>query len=123
MAEALACITSLVKAKLNAVTIHVMYHSTQTSNACKESTLKVRESRVGGNHKEKPRVRKAKKPCGGATLRKEPQEGLPFRRKGPKVRKGREKLLAGESRSRCFEAGMGVGARKRRSSTAPAVFS
>eukprot|EP00965_Chrysotila_dentata_P098807 3267266-Pleurochrysis_carterae.AAC.1 len=43
-AEALACVGSFFKAKLKAVTIiHVMYHSTQQSNACDESTLRVRE--------------------------------------------------------------------------------
>eukprot|EP00965_Chrysotila_dentata_P024008 795256-Pleurochrysis_carterae.AAC.3 len=42
-AEALACVGSLFKAKLKAVTVHVMYHSTQQSNACEESTLTVRE--------------------------------------------------------------------------------
>eukprot|EP00965_Chrysotila_dentata_P260324 6213865-Pleurochrysis_carterae.AAC.1 len=43
-AEALACVRSLFKAKLKAVTIHVMYHSIQQSiqqsNACEESPLK-----------------------------------------------------------------------------------
>eukprot|EP00965_Chrysotila_dentata_P221093 6192190-Pleurochrysis_carterae.AAC.3 len=42
-AEALACVESIFTAKLKAVSIHVMYHSTHLLNACKESTLKVRE--------------------------------------------------------------------------------
>eukprot|EP00965_Chrysotila_dentata_P145294 4798963-Pleurochrysis_carterae.AAC.1 len=46
-AEALACVGSHFKAKLKAVTTHVMYHSIQQSiqpsNACEESLLKVRE--------------------------------------------------------------------------------
>eukprot|EP00965_Chrysotila_dentata_P223048 6193358-Pleurochrysis_carterae.AAC.3 len=42
-AETLACVGRLFKAKLKAATIHVMYHSTQQSKACEESTLKARE--------------------------------------------------------------------------------
>eukprot|EP00965_Chrysotila_dentata_P129466 4279583-Pleurochrysis_carterae.AAC.1 len=66
-------------------------------------------------------TRKAEKPRGGATPGEESQAGVAFWRKARESKRGRETFLAGESKSRWFQTGMGVGERKRRSSTAPRV--
>eukprot|EP00965_Chrysotila_dentata_P021890 724650-Pleurochrysis_carterae.AAC.3 len=71
--EALACVGSLFTAKLK---IHVMYHPTQKSNACEESTLRSGRRQPRGKaesqenrktswrHCKKPRVKRGHSPPG-----------------------------------------------------------